>query len=72
MPERKRSKDMSRDTDRIDDTAAGGQPGRAGGELPRKVGTRDELKRAFERPAGVTRVRKSDEKDRNQADDSKK
>lgn len=37
--------------------------GRAGGNLARKVGTRDTLKRAFDRPAGKTRVRKSDEKD---------
>jgi hypothetical protein len=31
--------------------------------LPRDIGTRDELKRANERPAGKTRVTKSDEKD---------
>lgn len=35
--------------------------GRAGGNLARDVGTRDTLKRAFERPAGKTRVRKQDE-----------
>lgn len=35
--------------------------GRSGGALPRDIGTRDEAKRAFERPAGKTRVRKSDE-----------
>ena len=39
------------------------QSGRDGGRLARKIGTRDELKRAFERPAGITRVRKSDEAD---------
>lgn len=43
----------------------GGTPpsvgGRDGGRLPRDVGSRDELKRAFERPGGATRVRKSDE-----------
>lgn len=39
------------------------QQGRAGGRLPRDIGTRDELKRANERPAGKTRVRKSDEAD---------
>lgn len=39
-----------------------GQPGRAGGDLARKVGTRDEQKRAFERPAGPSRVRKQDER----------
>lgn len=36
--------------------------GRAGGNLARKVGTRDERKRAFERPAPASRVRKSDER----------
>lgn len=40
-----------------------GGAGRSGGGLARNVGTRDEEKRAFERPAGKTRVRKSDEKD---------
>ncbi len=35
--------------------------GRSGGRLARQIGTRDEMKRAFERPAGVTRVRKGDE-----------
>ena len=39
------------------------QAGRSGGRLPRDIGTQDELKRANERPAGKTRVRKSDEKD---------
>ncbi len=42
--------------------AVGGQ-GRSGGRLARKIGTEDELKRAFERPAGATRVEKSDESD---------
>lgn len=35
--------------------------GSAGGNLARKVGTRDTLKRAFERPAGASRVKKKDE-----------
>jgi hypothetical protein len=39
------------------------QAGRSGGRLPRDIGTQDELKRANERPAGKTRVTKSDEKD---------
>lgn len=39
------------------------QAGRSGGRLPRDIGTQDELKRANERSAGLTRVRKSDEKD---------
>lgn len=38
----------------------GGQ-GRAGGRLARDIGSRDELKRATERPAGKTRVEKRDE-----------
>ena len=38
------------------------QAGRSGGRLPRDIGTQDELKRANERPAGKTRVNKSDEK----------
>jgi hypothetical protein len=39
------------------------QAGRSGGRLPRDIGTQDELKRATERPAGKTRVKKSDEKE---------
>jgi hypothetical protein len=39
------------------------QAGRSGGRLPRDIGTQDELKRASERPAGKTRVNKSDEKE---------
>jgi hypothetical protein len=39
------------------------QAGRSGARLPRDIGTQDELKRANERPAGKTRVNKSDEKD---------
>lgn len=37
--------------------------GRKGGRLARDIGSRDELKRATERPAGTTRVRKSDEEE---------
>ncbi|MFT7026841.1 MAG: hypothetical protein ACJAVS_001061 [Paracoccaceae bacterium] len=37
------------------------QAGRSGGRLPRDIGTKDELKRANERPAGKTRVKKADE-----------
>lgn len=43
----------------------GGTPpaaaGRDGGTLQRDVASRDEMKRAFERPGGATRVRKGDE-----------
>jgi hypothetical protein len=64
MAERKRSKDGSRDTDKLPGVAAGiDQSGRQGGDLERKVGTRDELKRATERPAGATRVTGQDRRD---------
>lgn len=38
--------------------------GGAGGDLQRDIGTEDTLKRAFERPAGTTRVEKGDEPDK--------
>ena len=63
MVERKRSKDGKKEAQKIADQAEIGQQGRAGGRLARQIGTEDELKRAFEKPAGVTRVTKSDEKD---------
>ncbi|MDF2234956.1 hypothetical protein P2H44_20540 [Albimonas sp. CAU 1670] len=61
MAERHRSKHGGRDTDRI--LGEDGDPtqgGAAGGDLAREIGARDHLKRAFERPAGATRVRGSD------------
>ncbi|PVA08181.1 hypothetical protein [Thalassorhabdomicrobium marinisediminis] len=64
MADRKRSTDGSRDTDKV--LGEGGtvdQQGREGGRLSRAVGSKDELKRATERPAGATRVTKSMEKD---------
>lgn len=64
MPERKRSKDGTRETDSFTGVDAGGSPGRAGGDLARDIGSKDELKRSQEDPAGVTRVRKSDEQER--------
>lgn len=62
MTERQRSKDGTRDSDRVlgEEGAPSGQ-GRTGGRLARDIGSRDERKRATERPAGATRVRKSDE-----------
>ncbi len=64
MAERKRSKDGTRDTEKVlGDAADISQQGRAGGDLSRKVGTRDEQKRATEDPAGPTRVTKQDEID---------
>lgn len=62
MAERKRSKDGHSETDEI--LGAEGtvdQAGRDGGDVARAIGSEDELKRAGERPAGVTRVRKADE-----------
>ena len=62
MADRKRSTDMSRDTDKV--LGAEGtisHQGSSGGELQRKIGSRDEKKRAEERPGGATRVEKRDE-----------
>ncbi|MHA3977621.1 hypothetical protein ACW9UR_08065 [Halovulum sp. GXIMD14794] len=64
MAERKRSKDGGRDTDLVLGEPGGiAQQGRAGGRLPRNIGSQDELKRATERPAGMTRVTKKLEED---------
>ncbi len=46
----------------LGERGAVGEQGRAGGRLAREIGTEDELKRAFERPAGKTRVTKTGEK----------
>lgn len=64
MAERKRSNDGERETEKfIDDTETPGQQGRAGGNLERKVGTRDLLKQVDKGEGNTTtRVRKSDEK----------
>ncbi|WP_417210675.1 hypothetical protein [Antarctobacter sp.] len=60
MTQRHRSKDGHRDTKDILG-AEGSIPhgGHAGGRLSRHIGSKDELKRAYERPAGATRVTKS-------------
>lgn len=64
MAERKRSNDGERETEKFTgDAPTLGQQGRAEGNLERKVGTRDELKQA-RHGEGVTRVRKSDEKEK--------
>ena len=65
MAERQRSQDGTRETDRFTgDGAAPSQQGRAGGRVERDVGTQDLLKRARDgEDAGVTRVRKADEKE---------
>lgn len=65
MAERHRSQDGRRETeDYLDAAKTPSQHGRGGGNLERKVGTRDLLKRATQDRPGVTRVRKSDEIDR--------
>lgn len=65
MAERRRSKDGSRDTEKVRSSdGAVSQEGRAGGELARKKGTKDEMKRAVKEPAGATRVTKSDEREK--------
>ncbi|MCA2013153.1 hypothetical protein [Pararhodobacter sp. CCB-MM2] len=67
MAERLRSQDGSRDTDAIleedEGMGATGQQGSAGGNLQRKVGTRDEKKRHDETSAGVTRALGGDRHD---------
>ncbi len=63
MAERKRSKDGESEVEDYLDEAveAPGHSGRSGGELERKVGTRDEERQAGG-DAGPTRVTKEDEK----------
>lgn len=65
MAERRRSRDGTRETERFTKApATPGQQGREGaGDLPRDIGSRDEQRRAEEGEAGVTRVRKSDERE---------
>lgn len=64
MADRHRSSDGTRETEAYTDEAdTPSQQGRAQGNLERKVGTRDEMRRAEKGDAaGVTRVTKSDEK----------
>lgn len=64
MAEQSKSKDDARDSDTI--LGVEGEvshEGRSGGRLAHDIGTQDELKRTSERPAGATRVTKSDEKE---------
>lgn len=60
MTERHRSRDGTRETDAIlnDEPGTGptGQQGSAGGNIARKVGTRDEKKSHDETSDGITRV----------------
>lgn len=52
------------DKEYLGEPGIGGGPGRAGGNLQREIGAEDTLKRSFERPAGVTRVHKGDEREK--------
>lgn len=62
MADRLRSSDGTRDTEEyLDAEKTAGQQGRADGNLERKVGTRDALKRAEQDRPGATRLEKSDE-----------
>jgi len=64
MAERHRSKDGHRETEDIIGEAADiSQSGRAGGDIERRVATRDEEKRATEKPAGKTRVTGQDSRE---------
>ncbi|MFD0857444.1 hypothetical protein [Roseovarius aquimarinus] len=64
MAERHRSKDGHRETKEIIGEAADiDQKGRASGDLERRVATRDEEKRAQEKPAGATRVTGQDKRE---------
>lgn len=61
MAERARSKDGRRETEEIlGERGAVSQQGRDGTDTARDVATRDEFKRATERPAGATGVDKAD------------
>ncbi|MCR8825996.1 hypothetical protein [Pseudosulfitobacter koreensis] len=63
MADRHRSNDGKQETkEYLDDAETPSDQGRADGNLERKVGTRDTLKRTKDDNAGATRVHKSDEK----------
>lgn len=68
MAERKRSRDGHRETEDIlgektEDMAGAPEGGRKGGQLQRKIGTRDEEKRHDETSAGATRPLGGDKND---------
>jgi hypothetical protein len=64
MADRKRSQDGTRETEKFtDDAPTPGQQGRFQGNLERKVGTRDAVRRVEQGEDATTRVRKPDEKD---------
>lgn len=64
MADRVKSKDGRRETEEIlGERGTVSHQGRDGTALARDIATRDELKRAYERPAGSTGVDKSDKED---------
>ena len=69
MADRKRSTDGSRETEEVlgekpeNLEEAPSEGGRAGGELARKIGTRDEKKRHDDTSAGTTRETDQDKND---------
>lgn len=70
MAERHRSQDGQRDTkDILKNQEPVSQQGRSDGELSRKIGTRDEEKRAISKPAGKTRVRGADKRDNDETEE---
>ena len=68
MPERQSRHPDNDLIDSMQDEATPGQQSRAGGNVPKQVGTRDELARADGEEAGITRAVGSD----NPAQDAEK
>ena len=63
MAERRRSKDGRSETGEIlSDYETPSQLGRSGGQINRRVGTRDEMRQVAEDSPGITRVRGADER----------
>ncbi len=75
MAERQKSKDGHRETEDVlgvkpeELPEAPDHEGSAGGELPRKVGTRDEMKRHDDDSAGTTRPLAGDQDDSGDKED---
>ncbi|OIQ25024.1 MAG: hypothetical protein BM562_17550 [Alphaproteobacteria bacterium MedPE-SWcel] len=64
MAERHRSQDGRQETKELFGAEGSvSHGGRSGGRLAREIATEDEEKRARERPAGATRVTKSNEQE---------
>lgn len=64
MPDRKGTRQQALENpETLAEEGGAASGGRSGGNMARDVASRDELKRSSERPAGTTRVQKSDEKE---------